>query len=155
VAAQVLLNGGLFELNYEFSAVEELQGLSDNPSEHYYSFDVRHHTIDPHKAAFVGEIARARVGAANRFLAYGRMRPAPTVEAPPASLSYYTYNVPKDWAIYEDRGTMTVPSALASAWEHEGRRIWLVANLVPEAQEIRVDGKPLSLSPRQVRVVEL
>ncbi|HET7077876.1 MAG TPA: DUF6259 domain-containing protein [Chloroflexia bacterium] len=154
-AAQVLLNGGLFELNYEFSALEDLNGRSDDPAEHYYRFDERHHSIDPQKAAFVGEVARARVGPANRFLAYGHMLPAPAVDAPPVDLSYYTYNVGKgDAAIYEDRGTMTVPSALASAWEHDGRTIWLVANLLPQAQEIRVEGQTLTMPPRRIRVVE-
>ena len=58
------------------------------------------------------------------------MLPAPTVTAAPVNLSYYTYNVGKGDPIYEDRGTMTVPGALASAWQHEGRTIWLVANLL-------------------------
>lgn len=153
-AAQVLLNGGLFELNYEFSALEDLRGKYDNPAEHYYSFDERHHAIDPQKSAFVGELARARVGPANRFLAYGRMLPAPAVDANPVSLSYFTYNVGKDDPIYEERGAMTVPSALAGAWEHGGRTIWLVANLLPEQHEISVEGRQLTLAPRQVQMIE-
>jgi hypothetical protein len=49
---------------------------------------------------------------------------------------------------------MTVPSALVSAWEHDGRTIWLVANLLPQAQEIRVEGQTLTMPPRRIRVVE-
>lgn len=153
-AAQVLLNGGLLQLNYEFSALEDLNGKWDDPVEHYYTFDERHHAIDPQKAAFVGEVARTRTGPANRFLAYGRMLPAPSVEVQPTTLGYYTYNVGKTQPIYGDRGLMTVPSALATAWQLDEKTIWLVANLLPEQQEARVDGRTLMLPPRKVRVIE-
>ncbi len=153
-AAQVLLNGGLLQLNYEFSALEDLNGNFDDPAEHYYSFDERHHAIDPQKAAFVGEVARTRTGQANRFLAYGQLLPAPAVDAPPVKLNYLTYNVAKDDPIYGDRGQMTVSSVLASAWQHDGKTIWLVANLLSAEQEVRVDGKNLALPPRKVRIIE-
>lgn len=153
-AANILLNGGLFQLNYEFSPLEDLGELTDDPAEHYYTFDERHYAIDPHKAAFVGELARARVGAANRFLAHGRMLPAPQVAASPVTLPYYAFNMGKGDSIYETRGEMTVPSVLATAWTHEGRVIWLVANLLSQPQEIRIDDKPVSLAGRQILVVE-
>ena len=47
-----------------------------------------------------------------------------------------------------------MPQQAASAWQHDGRTIWLVANLLPQAQEIRVDGQKLTLPPRRIRVVE-
>ncbi|MGI8587399.1 MAG: DUF6259 domain-containing protein [Chloroflexia bacterium] len=153
-AAQVLLNGGLFELNYEFSALEDLDGKADVVAEHYYRFEERHHVIDPQKAAFVGEVARTRTGPANHFLAYGRMLPAPAVEAEPVALNYHTFNVGLGDKIYGDQGTMSVPGALASAWQLDGKTIWLVANLLPTEQHAAVAGKSLCLPPRRILVVE-
>ena len=152
-AARVLLNGGLFELNYEWSGLEELDGHRDDPAEHYWPFTARPYTIDPEKAAFAGEIARTRVGPANPFLAYGRMLPAPAVEAPPVELDYFLYNV-FSGALFEEKGTMTVPGALATAWEYGGRTCWLAANLLPQRQVVRIDGKEVTLPSRRIVMVE-
>lgn len=153
-AAQVLLNGGLLELNYEFAPVEDLNGQNEYLAEHYYRYNERHFTFDPQKAAFVGNIAQLRVGTVNHWLAYGHMLPAPRVEAQPVELDYLTYNVFKDDPFYEDRGRMRVPGALATAWEVEGRTIWLTANLLAQEQRVTIDGKEINLAPRQVQVVE-
>jgi len=153
-AARVLLHGGLFELNYEFSPLEDLAGLSDDPAEHYFPFAERHYAVDRRKAEFVGQLARTRVGPANPFLAYGTMLPAPAVEAEPVALDYFRYNVAPGPS-YEERGTLTVPAALASAWRHGERTAWLVANLLPEQQTIRVDGKELTLAARRIELVEV
>jgi hypothetical protein len=152
-AARVLLNGGLFELNYEWSGLEDLDGLKDDPAEHYFPFKPRGLRIDPEKAAFAGEVARARVGPANPFLAYGRMLPAPTVEAPPLDLDYFAYNV-FPGPMYEERGSMRVPSALATAWRYGARTAWLVANLLPGEQTVRVDGRVVALPPRNIVMIE-
>ncbi|MBA2718316.1 MAG: hypothetical protein H0U52_03585 [Chloroflexi bacterium] len=153
-AAQVLLNGGLLQLNYEFSGLEDLGDLADDSEQHYYRFDQRKLMIDPAKAAFVGEVARTRTGPANKFLARGAMSAAPGVDAPLVSLRYHAYNIGKGDPLYDTQGAMTVPSALASAWELEGTAIWLVANLLNEAQEVRVDGKRVELAGRQIRLIE-
>ena len=50
---------------------------------------------------------------------------------------------------------MTVPSARASAWEFDGRTMWLVANLVPETQQVRVEGRPITLAGRSIVAVEV
>jgi hypothetical protein len=152
-AARILLNGGLLELNYEFSGLENLDGRTDNPDEHYFPFVPRLYAIDPEKAAFVGEVARTRVGRANPFLAYGTMLPAPVVEAPTVDLDYFLYGVAPG-PHYAERGSMRVPSVLAAAWQYSGRTAWLVANLVPAQQTARVDGKPISLPPRHIALVE-
>jgi len=153
-AARVVLNGGLFELNYEFSALEDLGDRTDDPAEHYYRFDDRHYAIDPRKAAFVGEVARARTGPANRFLAHGRMLPAPKLDAPPVTLPYYSYNIGKGDPLYDSKGEMTVPSALATAWQHDGQSIWLIANLLAHEQEVRVDDRPVVVPGRRISVIE-
>jgi hypothetical protein len=57
--------------------------------------------------------------------------------------------------LYETRGEMAVPSVLATAWELDGRVAWLAANLVPEPQEVRIDGRRVALPGRAIRVIEL
>jgi hypothetical protein len=155
VASQVLLNGGLLEINAEFSALEDLDDRWDDPAEHYYAFAERRHPIDPAKAAYIGEVARTRVGPANPFLARGAMRPAPIVEASSVVLPYFAYNMSTTERLYETRGEMAVPSVLATAWELDGRVAWLAANLVPEPQEVRIDGRRIALPGRAIRVIEL
>jgi hypothetical protein len=154
-AARVLLNGGLFQLNYEFSALEDFDGHSDDPAEHYYDYAPRRYAIDPGKAAFAGEVARTRVGPANRYLAYGTMLPPPSVEAPTREYDYFRFSVPHaPQVFYEERGTITLPTALAGAWRHGDDTARLVANLLPEPQTVRVDGKELALPARRIVLVE-
>jgi len=151
--AQTLLHGGLLELNYEFAQLHDRAGVGENVAEHYYQFDDRHFTLDHDKARFIGEIARGRVGAANPYLAYGQMLRAPKVDAPLVDMAYRTENVFKADTIYEDRGTMRVPSALAAAWEHDNRTIYLAINLLEQPQTVGIDGKQYTLPPRRVQVV--
>jgi hypothetical protein len=154
IAARVVLNGGLLQLNYEFSGLEDLDGNSDNPAEHYFRFEPHRYQIDPAKAAFVGEVARTRIGPANPFLAYGTMLRPPVVEAPRVDLDYFRYNV-FPGPSYKERGTMSVPSVLATAWRHDGRVAWCVANLLPEQQHVRIDGRAMLLAGRQITLIEV
>lgn len=154
-SAQTLLNGGLLELNYEFSQLEDRNGESEALDEHYYGWDERHFTLDPAKAAFIGEIARGRTGAANPFLAYGQMLPAPTVDAAPAEMAFKTVNVFKNDPNYEAEGTMKVPSVLATSWQHGERAIHLAVNLLDKPQTVTIDGASHTLPPRQIQVIEL
>lgn len=153
-AARIVLNGGLFQLNYEFSGLEDLDGLRDDPAEHYFAFTPRPYQVDPEKAAFVSAAARMRVGPANPFLAYGTMLPPPAVEAPVVDLDYFYYSGPPG-PFHEERGTMTVPSVLATAWKHGDRTAWCIANLLPEEQTARIDGKAVHLPARQFVVTEV
>lgn len=152
VASRVALWGGLFELNYEFSALEALDGQVDSPDEHYYRFEPRAYTIDPEKAAFVGEIARARTGWANPYLAYGTMLRPPELDVPHITLDYFMYNCGRDLPHYEERGTITVPSVVCSAWSYRGERtVILFSNLQTEPQTVRltVDGLRYGLPDAQ------
>jgi len=136
ILGRVFLQGGLIELNYEFSALEDVDGHHDAPDEHYFPFDDRHYAIDPRLAEFVGHLARARVGRANRYLAYGTMRrPAPlTVQGDTTlDMEYFSYNCGQTFPEYEDRGTMRVPTVLQGAWRHrEESAAWLLLNLATE-----------------------
>ena len=92
------------------------------------------------KAAFLGQVARARVGPANPWLARGRMMPPPVVEAAAIEPEWYAYNAGQDHSMYDTRGTMRVPSVLVRAWQLDGRHAWLAANVSDTTQHARVDG---------------
>ena len=148
VLGRVFLQGGLIELNYEFSPLEDLEDRRDVPAEHYWPFDERRHAIDPEIADFVGRLARARVGVANRYLAYGAMcRPAPLVVEgdPTLDLAYFHYNMAQTWEGYEDRGVVTVPTVLQVAWRYRDEGVaWLLLNLAAEPRRVRLDLDPPS-----------
>ena len=145
-AATVLLNGGLFEVNAEFSALETLaDGRWDDPAEHYYPFTDRREPVDPDKAAYLGRVAATRIGPANPFLARGAMVPAPVVETEAVELDYAALNMSTSERAYEDRGTMTVPGVLATGWQLDDRRLWLAANLSAAPRTCRIDGREVTL----------
>lgn len=135
VGSRVLLWGGIFELNYEFSDLEALEGFEDHPHEHYAAFERRAYAIDPSRVDFVRDLATARTGFANRYLAYGTMLRPLEFETPRIELDYFHYNVAQTHQHYEDRGSMHVPSIVHAAWRSpEGNPGFLFVNL--HAQQI-------------------
>ncbi len=149
----LFVQGGLIEINYEFSALEDLSEERDTVAEHYYLFDDRRYTIDPELAEFVGRLARARTGRANRYLAYGVMlRPAPLMVhgAQEVELDYFLYNCSTTQSEYEDRGAMRVPAVLQVAWRYREESVaWLLLNVAPDERAVRleldrpaIDGRP-------------
>jgi hypothetical protein len=152
VASRVALWGGLLELNYEFSALETLNGQNDNPDEHYHRFEPRAYEIDTDKAAFVGEVARARTGWANPYLAYGTMQRPPQLDVPSVELDYFLYNCGSRVPHYEERGEISVPSVVCSAWSYDGEKAAILfVNLQTASQTIEVPLDPASygLQPGQ------
>jgi hypothetical protein len=153
VLGRVFLQGGLIELNYEFSGLEDLNGSSDVVVEHYFAFDRRQYAIDPVLAGFVTALSRARVGRANRYLAYGAMRrPAPCAVQGEASvqLDYFLYNCAQNIPEYEDRGVMTVPTVLQTAWKYRDQSAaWLLLNIGPREVTIGLTLDPSMLGELQ------
>ncbi len=149
VLGRVFLQGGLIELNYEFSPLEDLGDSRDVADEHYWRFADRRFTIDPELAGFVGRLARARIGPANRYLAYGALRrPAGLrVEGEPSlSLSYFLYNCSQDMRGYETRGIQMTPTVLQTAWSYRDESFaWLLLNLAEVQTDARLDLEPPSL----------
>jgi hypothetical protein len=154
VAATVLLEGGLLEINGEFSPLEDVDGWTEDVTQHYANIVPRGFSIDPAKAAFLGHVARARIGPANPWLARGHLLPPPVVDAPTIEPAWYAYNAGADHSMYETRGTMRVPSVLARAWRLDGRDAWLVANVSAEPQVALIDGIRLELPARHLRFLE-
>jgi hypothetical protein len=153
-AATVLLNGGLFEVNAEFSALEALDDATwHDPAEHYYAFADRRYAVDPAKAGYLGQVARTRLGPALPYLSRGRMVQPPDVDAAAVELDYFGYNMSTAERLYETRGRMSVPAVIARGWQHEGRTIGLVANLVDDPQEVRIAGEATRLAAREIRVI--
>lgn len=154
VAAKVLLEGGLLEVNGEFSPLEDVDGWTEDVTESYANIVARGFGMDPAKLAFLGQVARTRVGPANPWLAHGRMLPPPVVEAPTIEPDWYAYNAGQDHSMYDTRGTMRVPSVLARAWTLDGRTAWLVANVSDQPQAARIDGVEVRLPARHIRHLE-
>lgn len=153
VLGRVFLQGGLIELNYEFSGLEDLGESCDVAAEHYFAFVDRHFTVDPELAEFVTRLSRARVGRANRYLAYGAMqRPAPLVIQGDATveLEYFLYNCSQTMSEYEDRGAMTVPRVLQTAWRYRDHSAaWLLLNVGPREATIELTLDPSMLGTLQ------
>ncbi|HXT35744.1 MAG TPA: DUF6259 domain-containing protein, partial [Chloroflexota bacterium] len=152
VLGRIFLQGGLIELNYEFSGLEDLEEHRDVAAEHYFLFAERRFTIDPELARFVGRLARARIGPANRYLAYGAMRrPAPLIVAgePTLTLAYFFYNASQEMRNHEARGTMVVPTVLHTAWRYRDESAaWLLLNLAPDPREVRIELEVPATLPR-------
>jgi hypothetical protein len=156
VASRVTLWGGLFELNYEFSGLETLGGQHDDPAGHYYAFEPRDYAIDTRKAAFVGEVARARAGWANRYLAYGKMLRPPVLDAPKMEMDYFLYNCGRDLPHYGEKGSTRVDSVICAAWTTGGKSAVFFVNLTREEMQVQPlleparlgfkDGETLSLT---------
>ncbi len=151
VLGRVFLQGGLIELNDEFSPLEDLGDARDSVADHYWRFDHHHYAIDPDLARFVGRLARARVGRANRYLAYGTMlRPAPLAvdDDQNLRLEYFLYNCDRSFDEYEDRGALAAPTVLQVAWhDHEGNAAWLLLNLATDGRMAHLELDPAMLPP--------
>ncbi len=117
VVARVYLWGGLYEINHEYSAMECIDGQINDGMEHYFHFDPVHYAYSDKRAQYLRQFAALRVGAGNKYLAYGRMLPPPIVQAEAAHLDYYHYNHGQGDASYQASGTVTINPVLASAYE--------------------------------------
>jgi hypothetical protein len=153
VASRVLLWGGLFELNYEFTGLEVLEGQKDDPNQHYYNFTPRPYIMDPEKLNYIGAIAEARAGWGHSYLAYGAMMRPPEIEVPLVELDYFFYNAGKDFHSFEDRGTIRVPAVVCAAWRvEEDRAAVFFANVTRDEQTVtvRLNATALGLPPSAV-----
>ncbi|HEX4680362.1 MAG TPA: DUF6259 domain-containing protein [Gaiellaceae bacterium] len=155
IGARVLAWGGLFELNYEFSPLETIDGRAEPLDEHYFPLPDRRYEIDPEKAAFVRELATARIGAANPYLAYGSMLPPLTFESPTIELSWLHYNCPTSWPAYGDSGTHRVPAVVHCGWRHERDAAVVLVNVDRVAHEVRVPANTRTLRLEDDGVYEL
>jgi uncharacterized protein DUF6259 len=136
IGARVLAWGGLFELNYEFSPLETMDGQAEPLDEHYFPLPDHRYEIDPHKAAFVRELAAARTGPANPYLAYGTMLPPLELESPTIELPWLHYNSPPGWPAFGDSGVQAVSAVVHCAWRHGDAAAVVLVNVDDVAHEV-------------------
>jgi hypothetical protein len=155
IGARVLAWGGLFELNYEFSPLETIDGHAEPLDEHYYPLPDHRYEIDPGKAAFVGELARARIGPANAYLAYGTMLPPLSLDGPTVELEWMHYNCPPEWPAFEDSGTKEVQAVVHCAWRHGDAAAVVLVNVDRIEHEVHVPANTRTLRLDEGRAYEV
>jgi hypothetical protein len=106
----------MYELNYEFSPLEVLEGHMEDVLEHYATIAPVEYAIDPAKEQFVRDIALARTGFARQFLVFGTMRRPLPLDVPEIALNWRMYNFNPKSDIYDQQGTQQVPVVQHSAW---------------------------------------
>jgi len=151
----VTLNGGIFELNYEYSATEVFQGMETNP---VYTFayglsdkttgtnvfrdETHRFNADRDKIEFLGEISEARTGYGKDFLVYGRMTRPARFDNPTTVLDWYLYNQPLPRSL-EKRGKLVVPAVVHTAWKHGEEKIgYFFVNVSDKTLSVTLDLMP-------------
>lgn len=155
IASRVTLNGGIFELNYEYSATEVFQGMETNP---VYTFayglsdkttgtnvfrdETHRFNADRDKIEFLGEISEARTGYGKDFLVYGRMTRPARFDNPTTVLDWYLYNQPLPRSL-EKRGKLVVPAVVHTAWKHGEEKIgYFFVNVSDKTLSVTLDLMP-------------
>ncbi len=120
IGARVSLEGGLLQLNYEFSPLELFPGMSGSSYQLVYTNQIYEEldppVVDPAKIAFIRELAAARTDFATKYLAYGRMIPSGRIlsDIPDIALDWSHFNSVHRLRL-ED-GTLRTGSIVQVAW---------------------------------------
>ena len=137
IAARVALEGGLLQLNYEFSPLELFPGMEGSSYQLVYTNqileDLDPPRVDEVKLDFIREITTARTGFAKPYLAYGRMMPSAEVEGtvPDITLDWDHFNSVHRLRL--ENGEYTTSSIVQVAWQaHDGRIGHVFVNLLPD-----------------------
>ena len=161
-AARVALWGGLFELNYEFSPLETLDGIAEDAEEHYHYFQSHSFpidnakfqslafAIDHDKIDFVRQLGELRTGAGNPYLVFGTMLRPLALDVERIALDWCHFNKPHKEPFVPETGTFEVPAVFHSAWQApDGSTGLFFANLRPLGSMPVVLDVPLGkLEPR-------
>lgn len=127
--ARAYLWGGLYELNYEYSPMEALDGQENAAQEHYFHFEPQGYAYDKDRAAYLGYYAKARLGDAKPFWSYGRLLARPRLQVPEISYSWFHYNHDKHSPAYQAGGDYPAPAVITSLFSDEqGRLACFMAN---------------------------
>jgi len=143
-AANVCLEGGIPELNYEFSPLERFPGMDGPTPQVHYDRSITLHPdacrVDSAKVEFLRGITAARTGFAKKYLAYGRM-------TPPAKLLTPVPSVDMPWSHYNDiggrkeKGTFSVPAVVHHAWAYRDESVGLLFVNIREQGDLAVQGE--------------
>jgi hypothetical protein len=141
--ARTYLWGGLYELNYEYSPMEVLDGsggLENKGEEHYYPFEPRGYALAEERAQYVGMFANLRTGAGNRYMAYGQMIRPVSYSTSQLLVAWYHYNHGKETPEYNDQGEAKVDTVVHSAWRYKDEGVGLLfANIAAAGQQVELD----------------
>lgn len=141
--ARTYLWGGLYELNYEYSPMEALEGRENDPEEHYYPFDRRGYVFSEARARYLALYARLRTGAAKKYWAYGRMLRPLEFESSRIRMDWFHYNHGKETPEYNDSGEIHVDTVIHSAWQYREEAVGLFfANAGVEESAVQLELRP-------------
>lgn len=150
--ARTYLWGGLYELNYEYSPMEQLEDeFGDNrensPEEHYYPFEPRGYSFSAERARYLGMYAALRTGAGSKYLAYGSMLRPLKFECGKVSMDWFHYNHGKETKEYNDSGVLEVDSVVHAAWGYKNESAALFfANVTDQVQDVVIKLNAVSLN---------
>jgi hypothetical protein len=135
--ARTYLWGGLYELNYEYSPMEAINGVENPAEEHYYIYEQRGYAFSPERAHYLNDFAKLRTGIGNKYLAYGRMLRPLEFKREKVALDWFLYNCDKNFKEYNDSGTLTVDAIVHSAWQYRNESVGLFfANVTEAGQKV-------------------
>jgi hypothetical protein len=160
IASQIALQqGGLVELNYEYSPLERFPGMEGPTYQLMYHTAIyreeQPYDVDPQKVAFLREVALARTEFATEYLAYGKaMRPVVFLTPiPEIELTWDHYN---SIGGRRERGVFTAPSVVQQVWSYKDEKLGvLMVNLDVENSievEITLDPMEYSLQERSYQI---
>ena len=130
-ARQVLLFGGLLDLDYNVYWPEAFPGYTGSPEATYTPYDGGYWTpyktpeFDKGKGAYVREVAQARTTFGNPWLAYGRVARPAGVRSPTIGLGYGNHRDVYPENNLAANGTWHVPQVLEAAWFDKHDRLGL------------------------------
>jgi hypothetical protein len=131
IVARTILWGGIPELNYEFSAPELFDEMTDSTNYVTYDYwtnwivDKNPYHTDKDKIDFLNEAAKARLGFGKKYLVFGKMEQPPliTSEIPSIELNYYHYNTFIEGGDRLRKGKIKVPTILTSSYSFRGESV--------------------------------
>lgn len=137
--ARTYLWGGLYELNYEYSPMEALDGAENAAEEHYYPFEARGYAFSEERARYLAMYTRLRTGPANKYWAYGTMLKPLEFSGPRLRMDWFHYNHGTKSKEYNDSGELDTDAIVHSAWRYEEESVGLFfANVGKEGLILRV-----------------
>lgn len=141
--ARTYLWGGLYELNYEYSPMEALDGNENTAEEHYYPFEPRGYAFSANRADYLALYARLRIGAAKPYWSYGTMLRPLSFDVPMTPMKWFHYNHGKDTPEYNNSGELLTDAVIHSAWQNDQGDVGLFfANVTGEEQTISIELRP-------------
>jgi hypothetical protein len=138
--ARTYLWGGLYELNYEYSPKEVINGKENSPEEHYYPFEPRGYEFSSNRAKYISKFANLRTGVGNKYLSYGKMLKPLQFKTKKINMKWFHYNCAKQVMEYNNSGELLVDSIIHSAWQYRDESVGLFfANVSDEQHQFKIN----------------